>query len=272
MSLKTLTLALAAVACASPFESLSKATSDDPCEPCQPQGATGTTPPAIGSDLSSLYIDVLQSVKDIRFQERSVVPRAEGFCCRQSLDCVNVQNLNIAMCYDKFTTNFGFADGSYGSLTTGNYSSSGATVNLFTGDYAGGNIYASQPQDKPNTATLSIPPQWTGTGVGGPIPASQLGSVVVFTTTIPGTTITAPTTVPESVMVATISGKTVSTTLAPVTYSGATTIAPQTSTVTETAAAASSSSTGAAGTVNVDSTRSFGVSILSALMYAVYAW
>lgn len=270
MSLKTFALALATVACASPFESLSKATSDDPCEPCQPQGATGTSPPAIGSDLSSLYIDVLQSVKDIHFQERSVVPRAEGFCCRQSLDCVNVQNLNIAMCYDKFTTNFGFADGSYGSLTTGNYSSSGTVVNLFTGDYPGGNIYTNEPQDKPNTETLSIPPQWTGTGVGGPIPASQLGSIVVYTTTIPGTTITAPTTVPESVMVETISGKTLSSTVAPVTYTGATTVAPQTRTVTETPAA-SSSSTGAAGTVTVDSTRSFGISFLSAVMYALYA-
>ncbi|CAO2654402.1 Nn.00g111350.m01.CDS01 [Neocucurbitaria sp. VM-36] len=276
MSLKFLSLALVAVVCASPFESLSKASGDEPCEPCQPQGATGTTPPAVGTDLSSLYLDVLTSVKDINFKKRSVEPRAEGFCCRQSLNCVNVQNLNIPMCYDKFTTNFAFPDGSFGSLTTGDYSSGGASANLLTGNYTNGdkqgNIYANDEQAKPNTATLSIPPQYTGTGVGSAVPASELGSVIVYTTTIPGTTFTAPTTVPETVMVATVSGQAVSTTVPATTVTQPTTIAPQTNVVTKTQdAAATSSSTGAAGQVAVDSTSSLGMSILGALMYALYA-
>ncbi|KAJ4375272.1 hypothetical protein N0V83_002358 [Neocucurbitaria cava] len=277
MSLKFLSLALVAIASASPFESLSKASADEPCEPCQPSGATGTTPPAIGTDLSSLYLDVLASVKDIHFKKRSVESRAEGFCCRQSLNCVNVQSLNIPMCYDKFTTNFAFPDGSYGSLTTGDYSSGSGSANLLTGNYTNGgqsgNIYASDAQAKPNTATLSIPPQYTGTGVGSAVPASQLGSVIVYTTTIPGTTFTAPTTVAETVRVATVSGQTVSETVSATTITQATTIAPQTNVVTKTQdAAATSSSTGAAGQVAVDSTSSLGMSVLGALLYALYAF
>lgn len=276
MSLKFLFLALATMAYASPFEPLSKATDSEPCDPCQPQGATGTNPPAVGADLSSLYIDVLASVKDIHFKKRSVESRAEGFCCRQSLDCVNVQSLNIAMCYDKFTTNFAFADGSYGSLTTGEYSSGASSANLISGNYSTGNgevgnIYANDPQAKPNTATLSIPPQFTGTGIGGPVPISELGSVIVYTTTIPGTTITGPTTVAETVKVATVSGQLVSTTVPATTITEATTIAPKTDVVTGTPSAAAASSTGAAGHVTVDSTRSFGMSILGALMYGLYA-
>lgn len=275
MSLKFLALAFAAVACASPLESLSKASSEDPCEPCQPQGATGTTPPAVGSGLSSLYTDVLASVKGINFNKRSFVGRAEGFCCRQSLDCINLQSLNIPMCYDKFTTNFAFPDGSYGSLTTGDYSSGDSTANLINGNYTSGgqqgNIYASDPSAKPNTATLSIPPQYTGTGVGGAIPATELGSVIVYTTTIPGTTFTAPTTVAETVRVATVSGQEVSSTVAATTVTQATTIAPKTNVVTQTQSAETATSTGAAGQLASDSTRSLSMSIVGAFMYVVYA-
>ncbi|KAL6707834.1 hypothetical protein ACN47E_003734 [Coniothyrium glycines] len=279
MSLKSFILALAAVACASPLEPIAKATSDDPCEPCQPQGASGTRPPAVGSDLSSLYINVLASVKGISFgsSKRTVVDRDSGFCCRKSLDCVNVQSLNVPICYDKFTTNFIFPDGSYGSLTTGEYTSDGANVNLVSGDYTQGdqkgNIYSSDPSAKPNTATLSIPPQFTGTGVGGAIPVTELGSIIVYTTTIPGTTFTAPTTVPQTVKVATVGGVTVYTTISPATISAPTTIAPLTSVVTQTANAAVSteSSTAGAGQISVDSTRSFGMSIVGAVVYALYA-
>ncbi|KAF2845203.1 hypothetical protein T440DRAFT_282492 [Plenodomus tracheiphilus IPT5] len=277
MSLKFFTLAIATVAYASPLESLSKATNNDPCEPCQPQGATGTTPPAVGSGLSSLYIDVLNSVRGINFNKRTFEVRAEqGFCCRQSLDCVNVQSLNIPMCYDKFTTNYAFPDGSYGSLTTGDYSSGAATANLISGNYTNGNengnIYESDPSARPNTSTLSVPPQYTGTGVGAAIPATELGSIIVYTTTLPGTTFTAATTLAETVRVATVSGVEVSTTIAATTVSEATTIAPQTTVVTQTAVPSSSStSTGAAGQVSVDSTRSVGMSILGALMWAFYA-
>jgi len=259
MSLKFFTLALAALASATPLENtFNKATNDDPCEPCKPQGATGTSPPALGSDLSSLYTNILASVKDIKFSKKrtlaSLEARDSSFCCRASLDCVNVQTLNVPMCYDKFTTNFLFADNSYGSLTTGEYNSNGGTANLLTGTYSSGstqgNIYAAKPDDKPNTSTLSIPPQYTGTGVGSAVPANQLGSVIVYTTTIPGATYTRPTTIPQSIQVKTISGNAVTTTFAPKTITQATTIAEQTTVVTTTKqgeASAAASSTGAAG-------------------------
>ncbi|KAF1931486.1 uncharacterized protein M421DRAFT_312941 [Didymella exigua CBS 183.55] len=276
MSLKYFTLALAATAAAapgSPFQALeAQASSDNPCEPCQPSGATGMDPPAVSSDLSSLYVNVLDSVKGISFSKRDgMIARAatSGFCCVASLNCVNVQSLNIPMCYDKFTTNFKFPDGSYGSLTTGEYNSNNQQINLLTGDYSGGNIYSAVSQDKPNTLTLSIPAQYTGTGVGAAIPASELGSVIVYTTTIPGTTFTAPTVIPGTVRAATVNGVAVSTSIAPQTITQATTIAPQTTVVTTQVpdASGSASSEGAAGAVSHDSSKSLGVSILGALMY-----
>ena len=271
MSLKFLSLALAAVATASPFESMQKSTSDDPCEPCQPKGASGLTPPAVGTELSSLYTDILSSIQGISFNQKTVHTRAEGFCCRQSLNCVNVQNLNIPMCYDKFTTNFQFPDGSYGTVSAGEYHSGGVDVNLINGSYTkdgqSDNIYPND-SEKPNTSTLSIPPQFTGSGVGGAIPISELGSIIVYTTTIPATTYTAPTTVAKTVKTATISGHEVKTTIAATTVSQATTIAAQTTVVTQTQEA-SSTSKAAAGQVSADTTRSFGMTIVGALLYAL---
>jgi hypothetical protein len=180
------------------------------------------------------------------------------------------------MCYDKFTTNFLFPDDSYGSVTTGEYHSGDAVVDLINGNYTkdgqSGNIYSNDEDAKPNTATLSIPAQFTGTGVGAAVPITELGSIFVYTTTIPAITYTGPTTVPESVQVATISGVEISTTIPATTITQATTIAPQTTVVTQTgSAAASATSTGAAGHVAVDSTRSVGMSILGAVVYALYA-
>lgn len=277
MSLKALSLTLLATVHATPFEKVAR----DECKPCNPQGATGTAPPAIGPELKSLYVNVLASVKDIHFRKRwndAIHERADGFCCRETLDCVNVQGLNIPMCYDKFTTQFAFPDNSHGSLTTGEYTSSGgSTANLLTGEYTkeGGeqaNIYAQDQQAKPNTATLSIPPQWTAAGVGSAIPANELGSVVVYTTTIPGTTYTAPTVIPESTLVETHGDHTTTVSTIPAqTITAPTTVAPVTSTVTETKSVAAASSTGAAAHVVVDSANSWGFSLLSALMYAIYA-
>lgn len=177
MSLRLLSLAFVASALANPFDKAAR----DSCNPCNPSGATGSTPPSVGPDLKSLYTDVLASVKDIHFNKRwtdAVTPRDDSFCCAATLSCVNVVNLNIPMCYDKFTTNFAFADRSYGSLTTGNYTQGDATANLLTGEYekdgSEGNIYADDPSAKPNTATMSIPPQWTGPGVGSAIPPTAI--------------------------------------------------------------------------------------------------
>jgi hypothetical protein len=275
MALKYFTLALAATAAAtpgSPIQALeAQASNDNPCEPCQPSGATGTDPPSLDSgSMSTLYINVLESVKSINFKKRGLTTRADsGFCCLASLNCVNVQTFNIPVCYDKFTTNFQFADGSHGSLRPGDYyskSDNDTRINLLNGTYSGGDIYTAHEQDRPNTATLSIPPQYTGTGIGGAVPASELGSVVVYTTTIPGTTFTAPTTVPETVRTATVNGIVLSTTVPPQTITQATTVAPLTTVVTA-QVPESTSSKGAAGAVGVDSSKSFGVSILGALMY-----
>jgi hypothetical protein len=85
-------------------------------------------------------------------------------------------------CKDRFTTNFFFADGSYGSITTGNYTTpAGDHANLITGDYElangqSGNIYQGQTIDEPNTTTLMVPTPWTSSGVGSAIPASEVGS------------------------------------------------------------------------------------------------
>ncbi|KAF2687938.1 hypothetical protein K458DRAFT_295541 [Lentithecium fluviatile CBS 122367] len=247
------------------------------CNPCNPQGATGTSPPTFGPDLESLYTDLLNSVKDIHFQKRnadSIGARDDGFCCRESLDCVNVQRLNIPMCYDKFTTNYAFSDGSYGSLTTGDYTQGGSQANLISGQYTkeggeSGNIYAEDPSAKPNTATMSIPPQWTASGEGSAIPASEIGSIVVVTTAFGGTTVSgAPTTLSAlTTLGTTISAQTISTptTIAPVTRVMTSTVASSAQNTAE----ASSSSTGGAAHVTMDLTGSFRMSLLTALIYAL---
>jgi hypothetical protein len=178
------------------------------------------------------------------------------------------------MCYDKFTTNFQFPDGSFGNVAAGTYNSGGTEVNLVSGNYTkdgqNANIYANNEAERPNTSTLSVPAQFTGTGVGGAVPVTELGSIIVYTTTVSAETFSAPTTIPETVQVATISGQEVSTTVPARTITQATTISAHTDVVTQTnTAAAAPSSTGAAGQVSVDTTRSFGMSVVGALLYAL---
>jgi hypothetical protein len=255
MTYKILSLALlATVVYATPLE----LTARDDCKPCAPEGATGSDPPEISGDLSSLYLDVLASVKDVHFKKRearSNVARADEFCC--VLDCVNVQNLNIPMCYDKFTTNYAFPDGSYGSLTTGEYTQGGTVVNLINGtfkksDGETGDIYSTNPAAKLNTATLSIPPQWTSEGVGSAIPASELAS------NMPNTAQSSPLSQPN----AATTNSAPSQTNAPTTGLAAT---------GSQNVVAASSSMAAAGHVGLDLSASFGMSLFSALMYAIYA-
>lgn len=194
---------------ATPFEKVTR----DGCNPCNPSGAASSRPPTIGSDLKSLYTDVLSSVKGISFNKRwedPMVPRDDEFCCAETLDCVKVENLNIPMCYDKFTTNFAFSDRSYGSLTTGNYTQGEVKVNLLTGEYtkdgSEGNIYSDDPSAKPNTATFSIPPQWTSAGVGSAIPPTAIaGSVTAIGQSSGQTTGTASTTASTSTSEETVS-------------------------------------------------------------------
>jgi hypothetical protein len=94
-------------------------------------------------------------------------------------------------------------------------SSSGDLANLETGAYtlvngSTGNIYSDDEAAKPNILTLPMPSQFTASGVGSAIPASDLGDdiTLTYTTTFPGTTIPAstmpPVTIAESVTSQTI--------------------------------------------------------------------
>ncbi|OCK80023.1 hypothetical protein K432DRAFT_278809, partial [Lepidopterella palustris CBS 459.81] len=249
---------------------------------CQPSGATTSTPPAIGTDLSPLYIDLLNSVAGVHFSRRTPsFPRAysleqrgpaPSMCCAQGTTCLNLQGLNIPMCYDKFTTNFILADGSYGTISSGEYQSpDGSKANLLTGNYTAngqtGNIYSANESAKPNTATLSIPPQWTGTGVGSAIPISDLASVTVYTTVVP--TVIQPTVIPASTVETVISGKTTPVTTDPPSTITAPTTVSVTSVVTSSLAAASTTKHGAAAALGESMTSPFGMGLLSALLYVV---
>ncbi|KAF2012130.1 hypothetical protein BU24DRAFT_412658 [Aaosphaeria arxii CBS 175.79] len=230
MALRFLSLFLSATTYAA-----THAIAREACKPCNPQGATNSSAPVVGPAMMSLYVDVLASVKDIHFKRRwtdNAIAPDEGFCCRESLDCVKVNNLNMPICYDKYTTHFAFIDDSWGSLTTGDYNGiDGSTANLLTGAYSrvggeSGDIYAVNPAAKPNTATMSIPPQWTAAGIGSAIPPTDMAKSVSDV---------------------------------PVTTAATATAAP------------SASSTGAAGHVTIDSSKPFSISFILGLIFAFYA-
>ncbi|OCK87121.1 uncharacterized protein K441DRAFT_623584 [Cenococcum geophilum 1.58] len=253
---------------------------------CSPSGAKSMTSPNVGPDMSSLYVDLLNSVAGIHFSKRelgtidgSIIEKRESpsMCCTQGTSCLNLQGFNVPMCYDKFTTNYILADGSYGTITTGEYSGAdGSKVNLLTGNFTisngqNGNIYSNDESAKPNTATLSIPPQWTGTGVGSAIPITELASVGTTSTVIPVSTIAASTI--ETV----ISGKTtpISTILAMTvpasTITQPTTLAPVTTGITSQGAATASSTKKGAAVGFLESRSPVRISLLSAILYGVYA-
>jgi hypothetical protein len=95
-------------------------------------------------------------------------------------------------------------------------------VNLLTGNLsAGGNIYTSNPAEQPNGAALNVPPLYTSSGVGGPIPVSALGTAGFYTTRVTGAT-TIP---PLTIVGTTLSGTTIGGTVIPGTTIGGTVIA-----------------------------------------------
>ncbi|KAK0658815.1 hypothetical protein DIS24_g4435 [Lasiodiplodia hormozganensis] len=185
-------------------------------EVCSPSGASTDKLPALGPDLSGLYLSLLDAVKGINFKRDSINhhmnrPRDDtpSFCCATGTSCLLLSAYDIPFCYDKFTTNFIFPDGSSGTIHTGAFSSSssasgGGTANLLNGTYTtddttDGDLYAgSNSADRPNTASLSIPPQYTATGVGSAIPLTALG---VITTVVVTAVTTEVSTVSESVVV-----------------------------------------------------------------------
>ncbi|KAJ4303292.1 hypothetical protein N0V90_002185 [Kalmusia sp. IMI 367209] len=269
MSLRIVSLGFLASAIATPLNNVARNT----CNPCNPQGASGSNPPSVGPDLKSLYLDILESVKDIHFEVEKrwadpVDARDDVFCCQETLDCVKVQNLNIPMCYDKFTTNYAFPDRSYGSLTTGDYTQGEDKANLLTGQFtkdgSEGNIYSDDTSAKPNTATLSVPPQWTGSGVGSAIPPTAIASVAPMTTTASSQT-SDQTTAAES---AQSSGKPTATAASAASQPTGSTTA---TSVESSAAASASPSQGAAAQGRPAFYNSFAMSFFTAFMYTFYA-
>lgn len=175
---------------------------------CSPAGATSFDTPQLGSpEFLSLFADIVSSsLPSSSVSRRQILDtRAQSsLCCNAQLSCLVASNLAIPFCYDRFTTNYYLPDASFGTVVGGAYtSSSGDTANLETGDFkfangTTGNIYASNEALKPNTATLPMPSQFTGSGVGSAIAASTLGLKVTLTitsiqpgTTVPGTTLSA---------------------------------------------------------------------------------
>ncbi|TKA62357.1 hypothetical protein B0A49_10671 [Cryomyces minteri] len=191
-------------ALATPLEHVARDTCGSNYIACSPPGATSNRAPAVGSGLASLYTDLLTSVRGITFSSKRDVSslgrraNSASVCCAQGTQCLLLANLNVPFCYDKFTTNYFLPDGSYGQIASGAFTSAdGSTANLLTGDYTSnstsGNVYSASPADKPNTSTLSIPPQWTSSGVGSAIPITNLAQVFTYTTTVSATTIQATT-------------------------------------------------------------------------------
>lgn len=93
---------------------------------CSPQGASSANAPAVGSDLSPVYNDILSSIQGIQLKERDVLetgqklnPRAgsNDFCCKpfncrffsgiclmvmigaDGTSCLLLQELSLPFCY-----------------------------------------------------------------------------------------------------------------------------------------------------------------------------
>src|SRR6266536_5836915 len=178
---------------------------------CAPPGATSETTPKIGdAQFKDLFVDIVNSNLPSSNSKRSPSLSARSsasLCCISSLSCLTMANLAIPLCYDKFTTNYFLPDNSYGTVVGGAYTASnGDVANLETGDYTlangqTGNIYSNNPSEKPSTASLSIPSQYTASGVDPEITASGLSGAVTKTCiiTLPGSTVPATTVQPTTI-------------------------------------------------------------------------
>ncbi|KAI1629895.1 hypothetical protein EDD37DRAFT_74389 [Exophiala viscosa] len=163
---------------------------------CSPQGASIRDIPPIGPGLARLYLNLIETVNPQPAQTNGSSTAASAhearqgvatLCCASNTLCILVLSYNIPCCWDHFTTNYYFVDGSYGSVTTGNYTTpAGDHANLITGEYElangqMGNIYQGDTGAEPNTSSLALPTPFTSTGVGSAIPASAVGSPLTIT-------------------------------------------------------------------------------------------
>ncbi|KAF3891679.1 hypothetical protein GTR04_4879 [Trichophyton interdigitale] len=176
---------------------------------CHPKGAGSGDPPDIGPDMVTFYAEMLGSVKGHGsshdgHEKRSlnenhgVIARrgSEGeLCCKgpgSGIECLLLDDNGVPFCWDPFTTNFFFKDGSHGNAVSGEYQTGdGGRVNLIQGNFTQpdgtqGNIYSGK-DSAPNTSTLPVPMPYTSAGVGSPIPGNKLGNAATPDTTAPST-------------------------------------------------------------------------------------
>ncbi|KAL8947022.1 MAG: hypothetical protein Q9222_006652 [Ikaeria aurantiellina] len=248
---------------------------------CSPKGASSSDTPAVGTNLSPLYTDLLSSVNGGQNSKRELggahedfspllLPRASsasfGFgnnlvktelTAVEGVDgtqCLLLQGLSLPFCYDNYTTNYFLPGGAHGQIVSGEFTSDSGQANLVSGDFTlsdgtKGNVYGSEDSpDKPNTSTLPIPTQYTASGSISAIAATALGEVITITTTIPGTTVE-PSTVAAETIAPSISGTSTvqAASTKPATTIPGSTVAPKTSTFTTTAAGSTATGQGAAG-------------------------
>ncbi|OJD18182.1 hypothetical protein AJ78_01795 [Emergomyces pasteurianus Ep9510] len=252
-------------------------------EMCIAEGAVSAVPPDIGPTMRKLFVSVVESVDVTNPWKREIakrvnaMPRAESpaLCCKSGMQCRLLKNYQTSFCWDRFTTNFYFVDGSYGSILTGIYNtSSGDIVDLISGKYIRsngetGNIYAGDQASKPNTNTMVLPPAWTSKGVGTAIPGSELGDGATYTTTISGI-VKDPVTIPRSTIPpTTVSGSVIPGTTIPATTIPGTTVPPTTLTMSGSSANATKSPSKAAGQKRaiIPSTEGVGWSIVMFVMF-----
>ena len=176
---------------------------------CAPAGASTTALPPIGTALASLYPDLLNAVRDIHAPatpKRAVAPvdpapntlaarDHPSLCCAAGSACILLPTFHVPLCYDRFTTNYRLPDGAFGALDAGTYRApDGSVACLANGSFSAaparttGNLYGDGAR-APDTATLPVPTPYTGTGVGGAIPATALGGRATYTLTLPATTV-----------------------------------------------------------------------------------
>ncbi|PGG96007.1 hypothetical protein AJ79_09774 [Helicocarpus griseus UAMH5409] len=250
-------------------------------EICVAEGANSASPPSIGPDMRELFVKMVESVDVTNPWKREIVQRGDivardelpSLCCKSGMECQLLKDYKIPFCWDRFTTNFYFVDGSYGSILTGLYNTSHDVVNLVSGDYTrsngeSGNIYEGHDFSKPNTSTMVLPPAWTSKGVGSAIPGSELGEGATYTTVISGT-VKEPIIIPASTVAATtVSGSVIPGTTFPATTIPGTRITPTTLTTSGRGSAETEAPSKGAGSVMASIPRGFGRIAWCIVMFA----